>query len=588
MTTQKKHFAIWILLLGIALTFVACAKKEPVVAKVGRYQITVDDFKNGFIQKYRGEKAAMTRSFDDRRAFAEEMANQKLLVAEAYSQGYDKRPEVADEVNQMAKRKALDLLYQQEILDKVINEEAIKHFYERSGEELRARHILLKISPADTTEEQEAEAKRRIDSIRQAIVDGLDFGEAAGLYSDDATTARDSGNLGWFSWGRMVDAFQEAAWEQETGELAEPVRTSYGWHLILVEERKPVPQRPYEEQKPHIKQRMYQSEGDKLNEMAREYLAAMRTKANVEYRQDTWQMMSQKVTDSATPQKKQLGDYFTEKEKELVVATYSGGNVTVQDIADKVGGRIKQLNWKEDKTLEDLVVSIVEPKLLDKDAEKKGLLKKARNTPEIVNRKEQQISTLLEKEEITDKVVTDSAEVEAYYLSHLGDFIQEEQRTVREIFIKEDSAKAARVARRAQKGENFEKLTKLYNEKESTKAAKGKMGPFNSRRMGLIGTAAFELKEVGDVAGSIRVGKNWSIIQLLDIVPSRTKTLEESWVNAHRQWRIAKTEELQEALRSRLRDKFSITIYDDELAKVWPEESPKLTPTVTDSARTSH
>ena len=114
------------------------------------------------------------------------------------------------------------------------------------------------------------------------------------------------------------------------------------------------------------------------------------------------------------------------------------------------------------------------------------------------------------------------------------------------------------------------------------------MGPFNSRRMGLIGTAAFELKEVGDVAGSIRVGKNWSIIQLLEIVPSRTKTFEESWVNAHRQWRIAKTEELQEALRSRLRDKFSITIYDDELAKVWPEESPKLTPTVTDSARTSH
>ena len=48
MTTQKKHFAIWILLLGIALTFIACAKKEPVVAKVGRYQITVDDFKNGF------------------------------------------------------------------------------------------------------------------------------------------------------------------------------------------------------------------------------------------------------------------------------------------------------------------------------------------------------------------------------------------------------------------------------------------------------------------------------------------------------------------------------------------------------------
>jgi parvulin-like peptidyl-prolyl isomerase len=366
------------------------------------------------------------------------------------------------------------------------------------------------------------------------------------------------------------------------------VRSSYGWHLILVEERKPVPQRPYEEQKAQIKQQMYRSEGDKLNEMAREYLAAIRKKANIEFHQDVWQMMRQKVTDPAAPQKNQLGDYFTEKEKELVIATYKGGSITVQEIADRVGGRLKQLNWKEESTLEDLVASVVEPKLLDKDAEKKGLLKKARNMPEIVSRKEQQISTLLEKEEITDKVVTDSAEVEAYYLAHLGDFIQEEQRTVREIFIKEDSSKAARIAQRAHKGENFEKLTKLYNEKESTKAANGMMGPFNSQRMGLIGTSAFKLEKVGDIAGPIRIGKNWSIIQVLDIIPSRTKTFEEAWVDAHRQWRVAKTEELQEQLRNRLRDKYPITIYDKELANVWPEGAELMPNVQADSVHAGH
>ena len=73
------------------------------------------------------------------------------------------------------------------------------------------------------------------------------------LFSDDATTARDSGNLGWFSWGRMVDAFQEAAWALKAGEISKPVRSSYGWHLIFLQERKPVPQRPYEEAQAGIK-----------------------------------------------------------------------------------------------------------------------------------------------------------------------------------------------------------------------------------------------------------------------------------------------------------------------------------------------
>ena len=76
MATQKRRFVIWVILLGIALTFVACAKKEPIVAKVGRYSVTAEDFKNGFIQKYRGEEAAKKRPFDDRRAYAEELANQ--------------------------------------------------------------------------------------------------------------------------------------------------------------------------------------------------------------------------------------------------------------------------------------------------------------------------------------------------------------------------------------------------------------------------------------------------------------------------------------------------------------------------------
>jgi parvulin-like peptidyl-prolyl isomerase len=581
---RSKHVLLWILLGATALAFYACAKKEPVVAKVGRYRITAEDFKKGFVQKWRGEKAAKARSFQDRRAYVDELVDQKLLVAEAYAQGLDKKKEVQDEAETMARRKSLDLLYQQEVVDKIINEDAIRHFYDRSGEELRGRHILIKVAPPDTSTETAAIAKARIDSIRQAILDGLDFKAAAYLYSEDVTTARDSGDLGWFSWGKMVDAFQEAAWDLKVGEVSQPVRSPYGWHLILVEERRPVPDRePYEQAKESIKNQMYRMEGDKLNKLARDYVRNLRAKAKLETHPEVWDMMRLKVTDPAAPAAEDLANYFTEEEKAQVAATYSGGKVTVQDIADRVGNRVNRIEWDRESTFDDIISSIVEPKLLEKDAESKGLVKKASKMPEIVDRKEQQIRVMLEKAEVTDQVVADSAEIEAYYLAHLGDFIQEEERVVREIFIKEDSAKAARIARRARNGEDFGKLTRQFNEKESTKAAEGRVGPFGKRRMGLIGTRAFELEKVGDIAGPISVGRNWSIIRLLEIIPSRTKTFDEARSAVERQWRIAKTEELRAGLKERLRQKFPVTIYDDVLAEIWVEKAPP--PISADTAR---
>jgi peptidyl-prolyl cis-trans isomerase C len=569
-----------VLLGGVALLFNACAKKENIVAKVGKYEITAQEFKDGFIQKWRGEQAAAKRPFEDRLAFVNQLADDKLYIAEAYAEGIDKRPEVAKETDQLAERKALDLLYDKEIVDKVITEDAIKEYYKHSGEELNGRHILLKLAPPDTSAAKEAALKVRIDSIRQAIVNGLDFGKAATLYSEDATTARDSGKLGWFSWGKMVDEFQDAAWKLKVGEVSQPVRSPYGWHLILIEERRPVPQRPYGEAKEQIKQQMYRTESDKLNKLAREYLANLRTKAHIQTRTDVWDMMKKRVTDPSAPKNKDLASFFTEKEKAEVVATYKGGKVTLQDICDRVGQRLQRINWDRESTLDELVNSIVEPKLLNQVARSKGLYKKALALPEIKNQKEQQMETLFKKEQVTDKIQPDSAAIQAYYLAHLGDYIQDEERVIREIFIKDDSAKAARVAQRAKRGENFVKLTLQFNEKESTKADTGRIGPFGKRRMDIIGTTTFDLAKVGDIAGPLKSGKNWSIIQLIEIHPSRTRSFDEVRSEAERQWRVAKTDQVETELRDRLRKKFPVKIYDEALAKVQigpPEESlPKV------------
>lgn len=91
-------------------------------------------------------------------------------------------------------------------------------------DEIRASHILV------NTEE---EAKKLYDEIMA----GKDFAEAAGEVSLCPSGGR-GGDLGFFGRGMMVKPFEDAAFALETGVVSEPVQTQFGWHLILVTDKK--------------------------------------------------------------------------------------------------------------------------------------------------------------------------------------------------------------------------------------------------------------------------------------------------------------------------------------------------------------
>ncbi len=105
---------------------------------------------------------------------------------------------------------------------------------------IKARHILVKF-PTDETDvaKKEAVAKTKIEEIQAKVKAGEDFAKLADEYSDDPGNMRDGqkqgGDLGWFSKGRMVQEFENAAFGLKAGEVSEPVKTFYGYHLIKVE-----------------------------------------------------------------------------------------------------------------------------------------------------------------------------------------------------------------------------------------------------------------------------------------------------------------------------------------------------------------
>jgi peptidyl-prolyl cis-trans isomerase D len=131
-------------------------------------------------------------------------------------------------------------------------EEELHRIYEsrKAGygtpEQRQARHILITV-PADADGEAEAAAKAKLAAIRDRIVAGEDFGDLAKEASEDPGSAPLGGDLGFFGTGMMDPAFETAAFSQQEGEVGEPVRSAFGYHLIQVTAIKPGSTKSFEE-----------------------------------------------------------------------------------------------------------------------------------------------------------------------------------------------------------------------------------------------------------------------------------------------------------------------------------------------------
>ncbi len=101
-------------------------------------------------------------------------------------------------------------------------------------EQMKIRHIL--ITPNEIIDDETA--KQRLETAISRIEGGESFGEVAKLMSDDPGSANEGGELGWRGPGTFVPEFEEIAQRMEIGELSEPFRTRFGWHVLEVEDRR--------------------------------------------------------------------------------------------------------------------------------------------------------------------------------------------------------------------------------------------------------------------------------------------------------------------------------------------------------------
>jgi len=143
-----------------------------------------------------------------------------------------------------------------------LDEADVRKYYEAHKaefEQVRARHILIRAQGSPTAvrpgqkDLTEAEALAKAQDLRKRIQAGEDFAQLASQESDDTGSAAKGGDLGFFRHGQMVPSFEQAAFALQPGEIGEPVKSPFGYHVIKVEAKE---SKSFEDARPELETRM--------------------------------------------------------------------------------------------------------------------------------------------------------------------------------------------------------------------------------------------------------------------------------------------------------------------------------------------
>lgn len=203
---------------------------DPVILNIAGEDIPKSEFERVFKKNNNKETDYSHKAVTD---YLRLYINYKLKVREALESGMDTVQSFVDELAGYRKQ-----LAQPYLVDKEVSENLLREAYERMKTDLRASHILIKCDP-NALPKDTLEAFNKGIKVRGEILRGMDFNAAAKKYSDDPSAKDNAGDLGYFSAMQMVYPFESAAYSTKQGEISQPVRTRFGYHLIKVTDSRP-------------------------------------------------------------------------------------------------------------------------------------------------------------------------------------------------------------------------------------------------------------------------------------------------------------------------------------------------------------
>jgi len=682
MTRSIYRLLTAVLLTTSLITLLSCGRKSvkdtDIVATWGDTALTVAQFKDWMYVRHRNEAQAMKQPYEDRISILDEYVLRDCKLLEGRRLGLDKREDIAKEYDNAVQQKAVELLYNEKVRDRVFTEEMIRDYFDHDSEELRVRHLLIQM-PDSLRGRDTVAAWTKINDIYAKVKAGQDFIKLIDQFNEDQTVdPKLHGDLGFFRWGKMVDEFEAAAWKLKPGEISPIVKTRYGYHIIQLIERRPINleyntshilvkvnrkdtpaettlaferakmimgelkksgadfaaiARKYSEDEkswvngeigwipkgtmpteywdkvytmkegeiagpvhtykgyhiirlndkrlaPRSIDRQEDRDGaiaglsrlyrDKMQEVAQDYMDSVKMAFNMEYDEGVIKMLLRKLGDPSAPQNMNLFSSLTPEEREMLVVRDKLGGMKVQELVDMYGDHRFPPQYRNDPSfIKEMCDPQVTPRYLAEYAKAEGYYDRPICIKEGKRALDNQLLPAVEKEMVYNKGNPTDEELKKYFDANIQKYTNPERRTGFEILV-DDKTLANDLLSRIKKGEDISSLARRYTMRTKVKGFGGKLTDFVKDEYGPVSQKAFTMS-VGELTGPIDVdGKTWSIFKLTGVTPSKTQSFEEARKQLESEVRFQNQKNLKDQWIVDLKKAYDIKYYENVIKAVWP------------------
>ena len=262
---NKSSFLILPIIYCILLS--SCTSKDDFVAKVGEDYITLEEFRLSYLKVLKQPNIFDSKKL--REEFLDDMIEFKLLANEAKKNNFDTDDRLKYKIEAYKNKSLREIHYNKIIKPQIkIDEKDIEDAYIFTQEQRRISHLFLS-------------TERSADSVYSLLVNGADFNLLASQIFKDDSLKKSGGDLGWITWDQFDYDLATAAFTMPIGKYSEPIKSSFGYHIIKVTDFKKKPlitRNEYEVHKNRAKSLLEYKIGDKF---ASEYVNKLVKSADV-------------------------------------------------------------------------------------------------------------------------------------------------------------------------------------------------------------------------------------------------------------------------------------------------------------------
>jgi len=488
---------------------------ENTLAVVNDYEITADEFRN-FFPEGRYVFASAQEEFDTKRSALDSVIISRMLIQAAYEKGMDRSDELARLVLGNKDKFLLDLLYQREIAAKSEPTEAeIRDFYNHLDTKIRLKHIL--VSNPDTAQ-----------MLFELLADGESFEKLAYEYSIFPSAKKDRGDLGYITWGMMIDDVQEVAFNMEIGELSPPIKSFMGYHILEVSDRAPNQARTsFENMKENLRREItglnsYRNTRKLVEDLKARYPIRIET-TTCEYLLHKRDEMYPPQLLATLPRNDFDREQLDRNEKELVLASWEGGQMTLIQYLNRIQSLPLYVRPDFDNydSLSATVFLLVREEVMAMEARQRGL----ESDPEMIAKlrlfKELNMAELLRSDSLPKPPDPDEGMIRKFYDDNPDQFTTPAQIHVYEILLR-DEMKANQLKQDIRSLEEFKERATELTERPGRRNTGGDLGQIADQFYPEIFAAAIETS-IGSIGGPVVDGGKYSIFWVEDIIEPSLK-----------------------------------------------------------------